>query len=281
VGALVTGDPTDAGTIAAQRGNAAMTATGQALLQAKADPAAVQAAVAMARAGDNKMLLGLWNQYLGPDKFQHVSRKTAEGEEIPGSYQPTTGKYTWESIPADATGGTVMGPNGKQIVIPQGVNRKEFIKRISETAADAASGKMTEGQAKASSYAARMEKAQADLATLQNEGLSATQAVTSSVPGVGNYLQSDNHQRYETAKSAFITALLRQESGAAINKSEFARYEKELFPQPGDSAQTLQQKAQLRSGALDQMRRAAGPGYQSAPQGTRGTTASGISWSVQ
>ena len=275
LGSLITGRESDPSAIAQGKLNA----TGAALL-AKGVPAAdVQAAI-----NNPDVMKTLVTQYFGPDKFQHVTRKDSDGNEIPGSYDPTTGKYKWENIPADATGGTVMGPNGP-IQIPAGVNRKEFVKRISEATADAATGKKTEAQAKASSFAARMQQAEQDISKLQNEGLSAVQGFASGIPGVGNYLQSTDHQKFETAKSAFITALLRQESGAAINKSEFSRYEKELFPQPGDAPQVVKQKAQLRAAAIEQMKGAAGPGYQPpaapAAPAASGKTSNGISWSVQ
>jgi hypothetical protein len=78
--------------------------------------------------------------------------------------------------------------------------------------------------------------------------------------------------------------MLRQESGAAINKDEFTRYDKELFPQVGDGPAVIAQKAKQRAIAIEQMKRSAGPGYKSpALEDTSGTnkTKSGISWSVE
>ena len=106
--------------------------------------------------------------------------------------------------------------------------------------------------------------------------------VAGEIPVAGNYLQSKDYQRYKQAASSFITAMLRQESGAAINKSEFDRYEKELFPQPGDDASVVQQKAAQRSAAISQMTRAAGPGYQRpAAGGTVSVGGQAINWSVK
>jgi hypothetical protein len=274
LGALATGEPTDAGTIATRKQNA----TAQALIAKGVPVADVQAAV-----NNPDVMKTLVTQYFGPNKFDHVTRKDAEGAEIPGSYDPVTGKYKWESIPADATGGTVMGPNGQPIAIPAGVNRKAFVRKISENAADVASGKQTEAQAKASQYAVRMSQAEKQMGPLQDQGLNFWDRAADSLPGgVGNYAQSGQYQQYKQAQSAFITALLRQESGAAISQSEFSRYEKEMFPQPGDSPQVVQQKAQQRVAAIQQMQRAAGPGYQApgaAP--VSGKTAGGLNWSVQ
>lgn len=280
IGSLLTGKESDPSAIARQKVNA----SAQALISKGASPAEAAAAV------DNPALMtALINQYYGKDKWTVVKTgKDADGNEVymqqnqmDGTLRPLPGSA------APAAGGaasTVTGPDGKPIAVPPGVDRKTFIKRVSETAADAATGKKTEAQAKASSFAARMQQAEQDLSKLQNEGLSGVQAVTSSVPVVGNYLQTTDHQKFETAKSAFITAMLRQESGAAVNKSEFSRYEKELFPQPGDAPEVVKQKAQLRAAAIEQMKGAAGPGYQppaATAAGSRGKTSSGISWSVQ
>ncbi|WP_426418200.1 hypothetical protein [Bradyrhizobium genosp. A] len=279
LGSLITGQETDPTSITRQRGNA----SAQALVAKGASPAEAAAAV-----NNPALMTALIGQYYGKDKWAVVKTgKDADGNEIYMQQNQVDG--TLRPLPAGSTtvasaGSTVTGPNGQPIQVPAGVDRKTFIKRVSETSADAATGKKTESQAKASSFAARMQQAEQDLSKLQNEGLSGTQAITSSIPVIGNYLQSTDHQKFETAKSAFITALLRQESGAAINKSEFSRYEKELFPQPGDAPAVVQQKAQLRAAAIEQMKGAAGPGYQppAAPRAAAsGKTSSGISWSVQ
>lgn len=280
LGSLITGQESDPTAIVRQKANA----SAQALVSKGASPAEAAAAV-----NNPALMTALINQYYGKDKWGVVQvGEDADGHKIFKQQNQVDG--TLRDIPgmSSAAGSgapqTVTGPDGKPIVIPPGVDRKAFIKKVSEANADAATGKKTEAQAKASSFAARMQQAEQDLSKLQNEGLSGTQAITSSIPVVGNYLQSTDHQKFETAKSAFITALLRQESGAAINKNEFSRYEKELFPQPGDAPQVVQQKAQLRAAAIEQMKGAAGPGYQSpaAPRAAAsGKTSSGISWSVQ
>lgn len=283
LGSLITGKESDPSAIAREKVNA----SAQALVSKGASPAEAAAAV-----NNPTLMSALIQQYYGKDKWSVVKTgKDADGNEIYMQQNQVDG--TLRPLPAGATpaasgaGSTVTGPDGKPIVVPAGVDRKTFIKRVSETSADAATGKKTEAQAKASSFAARMQQAEGDISKFQNEGLSGTQAITSSIPGVGNYLQTTDHQKFETAKSAFITALLRQESGAAINKSEFSRYEKELFPQPGDAPGVVQQKAALRSAAIEQMKGAAGPGYQppaapavAKPSGSVNVGGQAIKWSV-
>jgi hypothetical protein len=79
-----------------------------------------------------------------------------------------------------------------------------------------------------------------------------------------SYLQGSTLQQYNQAKNNFVSAVLRQESGAAISDSERASYEKQYFPQPGDSADTIAQKAQNRAQVIQSYIKDAGPAY-SAP----------------
>jgi hypothetical protein len=193
-----------------------------------------------------------------------------DGKKVYGWKDPSKRTVTpYEPASAGEDRGTVTGPDGKPIAIPPGVDRKTFVNEISKINADAAGGKMTEVQAKSSSFAGRMERAEADLSKIQNEGSSPWGRGLDNVPLVGgtaatNWAQSTNYQKYKQAASAFITAMLRQESGAAINKDEYTRYERELFPQVGDGPAVVAQKARQRAIALEQMKRAAGPGYKSS-----------------
>ncbi|MGJ4954629.1 hypothetical protein ACQR1H_03220 [Bradyrhizobium sp. HKCCYLRH2015] len=280
LGALATGRSTDPASIQREQASA----TVQALLSRGASPADVRAAV-----GNPALMKALVDQYYGTGKYKVV--QTGEDAQGGKSFQVLNeqdGTLRPVGAPASSDPTSVMGPDGKPIPIPSGVNVKEFVKRVTEASADAATGKKTEAQAKASSFAARMEQAERAVGGLQNEGLSWMSKGLDALPGgVGNGVQSSNYQRYSQAKSAFITALLRQESGAAISKSEFERYDREMFPQPGDGPAVVQQKAQLRAAAIEQMRGAAGPGYHStapaspAASGTVSIGGASIPWSVK
>ncbi|WP_316219381.1 hypothetical protein [Bradyrhizobium sp. SZCCHNR2026] len=254
IGALATGKSTDPGTIQREQ----MNATGQVLLSKGASLADVQAA-----GGNPALMKALIDQYYGTGKYKVVQTgEDAQGGKSFHVLNEQDGTLRPVGAPASSAPAAVMGPGGRPIPIPAGVNVKEFVKRVTEASADAATGKKTEAQAKASSFAARMEQANSVMSGLQNEGLSPWGKAMDALPGgVGNYAQSKNYQSYKQAQSAFITALLRQESGAAVNKSEFDRYERELFPQPGDAPEVVQQKAEMRKSAIEQMRGAAGPGY--------------------
>ena len=68
-------------------------------------------------------------------------------------------------------------------------------------------------------------------------------------------------QQYNRAKRDFITAVLRRESGAAIAQSEFITEDKKYFPQIGDTADVIADKARARATALESMKAQSGPAY--------------------
>jgi len=77
------------------------------------------------------------------------------------------------------------------------------------------------------------------------------------------------------AESDFINSLLRKESGAVINNSEFVRYGKQYFPLPGDSEAVLKAKKLDREIALKGVANAAGSA--ATTYGTQTTTPNNIS----
>lgn len=177
---------------------------------------------------------------------------------------PDTGRVT-RAYGSDETSAGVAGPDGKMIPYPAGLDstaRKAFANHIATINADAAAGKKTGEQATAEIFANKMELSNKTLDALANQGTSLTGRIASGLP-LGNYIQSPEYQKYRQASSNFITALLRKESGAAIGKQEFDRYDKEYMPQPGDSAEVLAQKTEARRVAIESMKKGAGPGYKS------------------
>lgn len=77
--------------------------------------------------------------------------------------------------------------------------------------------------------------------------------------GLGNYLTSPEYQKYDQASRDFVNAVLRKESGAAISESEFNNARIQYFPQPGDTPEKIQQKANNRAIVIEAMKRTAGP----------------------
>jgi hypothetical protein len=157
---------------------------------------------------------------------------------------------------------TMTGPDGSTLTMPDGADPKTWRNEITKLNADVAAGKKTEVQAKSEKFGNKMENAEKNMRGVEGEGTSLIGQIASGVP-LGNYVKSAKYQQYEQAKNNFITALLRDESGAAIGTQEFLRYEKELFPQPGDSSSVIAQKAEARRTATDAMKKSAGPGYKS------------------
>ncbi|MCP1969908.1 MULTISPECIES: hypothetical protein [Bradyrhizobium] len=220
--------------------------------------------------------------YQGPQKWEFGVVKEDENTKTYGWRDPVTHK-TYDvngkpleagtEAPADST--TVTGPDGKEIPIPPGVDRKTFVKEVTKANADAATGKKTEVQAKSEKFGNKMETAEKTIQNLEGEagGLSGSyNRALDTIPFVGgsaatNMANTGKYQQYRQARDNFITAILRDESGAAIGSSEFQRYEKELFPQPGDSAAVVAQKRQARQVAIEAMKKAAGPGYKSPSGG--------------
>jgi hypothetical protein len=154
---------------------------------------------------------------------------------------------------------------------------------------------LTEFQGKSTAYGMRMAKANEILTALENQKNPVTNtgnirsilgATVGVLPFVGDKLQeivhtsmnpvpsflggpSSEQQQVDQARRNFVTAVLRQESGASISPSEFANEEKKYFPQAGDTAQVIAQKQAARELAIKAMNIQAGPqgARNIAPQG--------------
>jgi hypothetical protein len=152
---------------------------------------------------------------------------------------------------------------------------------------------LTESQGKSTAYGMRMAEANKILTDLEKQGVTNTGIVRSTIGGtvgviplIGDKLQeatnalinplptflggpSAQQQQVDQARRNFITAVLRQESGASISPSEFANEEKKYFPQTGDTPQVIAQKQAARELAIKAMNIQAGPQgmRNAAPQG--------------
>lgn len=130
---------------------------------------------------------------------------------------------------------------------------------------------LTEAQGKATAYYSRAQMALQQLQAAGGSPPGAFAQFADELPlGIGQHLIGDSDQQQLTARRAFIAAILRQESGAAISQGEFNSYNKLYFDQTGDSKKTRQNKADLRKSALDALRIEAGPGADKLP-GNGGT----------
>lgn len=119
----------------------------------------------------------------------------------------------------------------------------------------ASGGKPSDMQRLSAAYADRTT--QSDKTAMQFEakltGLGAQYDVQ-----LPNLLKSPEGQRYKQAEDEFINAALRRESGAAIQPSEYDRFEKIYFVRPGDTPDTIAQKQAARKRVVDGFAMAAG-----------------------
>ena len=138
---------------------------------------------------------------------------------------------------------TIYGPDGKPIL-------------TRGPAGGAAS--LNVDEAKNVGFYERMLEAEGTIRPLERAGTDVGQSVAGNIPLVGNYMLSDEFQQLRQAKADFIAALLRRESGAVINPSEFNDADQRYFPQPGDSAAVIKQKREARRIAIDGVAAGAG-----------------------
>lgn len=124
----------------------------------------------------------------------------------------------------------------------------------------------TEEQSKAALYGHRMVEAEGIISKLEHIGTSSVEAARSKVPGIGNLTASADYQSLEQAKRNFITAVLRRESGASIQPSEYEMADKLYFPKVWDGPVVLKQKEDARRTAVVEMRASAGPASSRVPE---------------
>lgn len=125
----------------------------------------------------------------------------------------------------------------------------------------------TDANNRANIYATRAVTSAADIARLSDtvSGMDAATFATQMAAEPNSILNgfvSDDIRQQAQAERNFVTAVLRQESGAAISPSEFATDAKKYFPRPGDDPQTLKQKTQARADAISGLIKEAGSAYE-------------------
>ncbi len=97
-------------------------------------------------------------------------------------------------------------------------------------------------------YANRMLEADKVIGTVGDLFTGRASAIGALLPSM---LQGPERQQFEQAKRNYINSVLRRESGAVISPEEFKNADKQYFPQPGDSAEVLQQKANNRNTVIN------------------------------
>ncbi|MBC2773686.1 hypothetical protein H6M51_12500 [Rhizobium sp. AQ_MP] len=114
---------------------------------------------------------------------------------------------------------------------------------------------LTEGQSKDSVYFTRASGA---IPKLDQYGEALTQITgrigSATEQAGGNFIKSKEYQLAEQAGLEFLQAVLRKDTGAAITREEQSEYGRVYLPQPGDSAELLDQKKASRARALAAIR---------------------------
>ena len=128
------------------------------------------------------------------------------------------------------------------------------------------SAKFTEGQSNAAAFANRMSAGLMIFDELASGGYDPTNMqdyLAGNLPrSISGFASTAEGQRYMAAKTDFITAVLRKESGAAISVSEFEKEDRKYFPQPGEGPEVIEQKRRARRRALESMKAQSGPAYE-------------------
>lgn len=137
-----------------------------------------------------------------------------------------------------------------------------LVKRMEKTltpqaAAKAANPTFSAPENQASSFAHKMRLAEANMQKIQGENKdfdpsSTWEHMKEGLP-FGNHFISDNFQNHLQAQRDWVSAKLRDESGAAIGVEEMNSEIIKYFPQPGDSAATIKQKQMSRKSAMEGM----------------------------
>jgi hypothetical protein len=131
-------------------------------------------------------------------------------------------------------------------------------------------GKLTETEGKALKFFRRMEESENFYTQLLRSGFEPTKAgnqaqrdiwsVAAKIPVVGagvGQLISDDAKSYHNVVQGFTSAMLRDESGAAIRDDERAEYERMMFPLTEEPPEVVQQKARLRATVIASLRQVA------------------------
>lgn len=156
-----------------------------------------------------------------------------DGTPIPANYMATPDRKSYVPVPG--------GPADKKAVQP------------------------TEFQSKSAGFYGRMLGAENAYSSLPNGAKTPRSVIGQEFyerfPNVYNTLApiSSDEQMAAQAQRNFISATLRQESGAAIGPAEFGNQYQIFFPMPGDSAEVIAQKAKARQVAMAGFKTAAGP----------------------
>lgn len=216
---------------------------------------------------------------LGEQKLDWETSKLRDVSPGATLYNPATGEAVF-TAPVQQ-----KQPQLVDVPQPDGTVQKEWVAPggaagtpVGAPIPGAAGKAPTEQQANSALFATRMLEADKILNDpgMIAASISPAQAVQGAVPLIGNALVSDQKQAVTQASRDFINAVLRRESGAAINESEFANARQQYLPQPFDRPEVIKQKAKNRATAIKAIELGTGPGYAKQMQGKSAGDASPV-----
>jgi hypothetical protein len=170
--------------------------------------------------------------------------------------QPAPSGYHWVD-PSNPSAGLAPIPGG-----PAGAATPDSVNPYYD-------GKFTVEQGKVAGYADRLTEAERVIQEKEAVGTDRWEQGKARVPIIGNEIVSNDYQQLDQAKRNFVNSVLRRESGAVISDEEFGNADKQYFPQPGDSKETLAQKERNRAAVYESYARESGPNYRPKTGGGR------------
>jgi len=213
------------------------------------DSAAInKAAQALAQAGDQQGALQLAQKALDIRNTEsQISGRTEERQ----AQRETQVQIAREKIQAQIDAAKARGESEERIARLQIEGRQQLAQIMASMKGEKP---LTEYQGKAVTFGTRAAESSNILNNLEGEYSSM------SANYLPSFLNSSKGQQAQQAQQNFVNAVLRQESGAAINSSEFENARKQYFPQPGDKPEVIEQKKRNREMVIGGFARQAGPG---------------------
>lgn len=126
---------------------------------------------------------------------------------------------------------------------------------------------LTEAQAKAATFMSQMKAAEKELSGIPIDPTKTwSQVDVAMAGGLTNFAASPAAQRARQAQEQWSESFLRFKTGAAATKDEVILNVRTFFPQPGDSADVIEQKRRMRQQAVQDIAFAAGQKASAAQQ---------------
>jgi hypothetical protein len=188
--------------------------------------------------------------------------------------EPEFRRATPEEAAAYGAQGGQFGPDGRfyPVDVPQGMTIESDgaggFRMVQGPAGVSGTGKPpTEGQLAGAGYLQRMTAAEnilRDLERRQNIVAIPVEKTILMDTGIEGYVLNPAEQQVAQAQRDWVRSKLRKESGAVIGADEMAAEIRTYFPQPGEGAEVIAQKAEARRRAERQMQIGSGTAAEQA-----------------